>query len=344
MSLASRITLQETLPPEPEDILSASLGVIFPGDTVCQHGDAEHPSLLYTSPHLPRALLLELADPSGEEERRLFSHYLWNASLLLAELVERDTLGLAGHGIVGEPPSEVRGEKEEVLSFDVGGLSVAELGAGAGLPSIMAGLLGARRVLVTDYPSEAVLDTLRRNVERNTKPEMAPPLPTKPAAKEDDRRVEEEDKRGEEEGKGGKAEVQVEGHSWGDFTPSRTPHHHHHHHAYDRVLVCDGLWMPWQHDNLARSISYLLSEAPTARAWVVAGFHTGRARMAGFFDGGFLRREGVGLEVEGIWERDCDGVERAWDAEGEEDDPTVRKRWLVVAVLRRVGLGREEQR
>jgi hypothetical protein len=330
MSLASRITLQETLPPEPEDILSASLGVIFPGDTVNQHGDAEHSSFLYTSPHLPRALLLELADPRGEEERRLFSHYLWNSSLLLAEFVERDTLGLAEQG-EGEEPSEVGGEKKEEVSFDVKGLDVAELGAGTGLPSIMAGLLGARKVLVTDYPSEAVLDTLRRNVERNTKPEMAPPLPPAQPAAQDDRR-EEEDKGAKEEGQRGKGAVQVEGHSWGDFPPSFTPHHH----AYDRVLVCDCLWMPWQHDNLAHSISYLLAETPTARAWVVGGFHTGRARMAGFFDGEFLRREGVGLEVERIWERDCDGVERAWDAEGEEDDPTVRKRWLVVAVLRRV--------
>ncbi|KFH40604.1 putative nicotinamide N-methyltransferase-like protein [Hapsidospora chrysogenum ATCC 11550] len=317
MSLASRITLQETLAPEPEDILSASLGVIFPGDTVCSHGDAEHSTLLYTSPHLARALLLELADPRGEEERRLFSHYLWNSSLLLAEFVERDTLGLAEKGKGKE-------EEEEKVSFDVRGLDVAELGAGAGLPSIMAGLLGANKVLVTDYPSEAVLDTLRRNVERNTKPEMAPPLPAEPAAQEDDRRG--------EEGRRGKGEVQVEGHSWGDFSPSLTPHHH----VYDRVLACDCLWMPWQHDNLAHSISYLLAGTPSARAWVVAGFHTGRARMAGFFDAGFLRREGVGLEVERIWERDCDGVERAWDAEREEDDPTVRKRWLVVAVLRRV--------
>jgi hypothetical protein len=43
-----------------------------------------------TTASLPRPLQLDLAD------RRLFSHYLWNSSLRLAELVERDTLSANG--------------------------------------------------------------------------------------------------------------------------------------------------------------------------------------------------------------------------------------------------------
>ncbi|KFY30110.1 hypothetical protein V493_02134, partial [Pseudogymnoascus sp. VKM F-4281 (FW-2241)] len=39
------------------------------------------------------------------------------------------------------------------------------LGAGAGLPSLVAGRLGARRVVVTDYPDNSLIENLRWNIE-----------------------------------------------------------------------------------------------------------------------------------------------------------------------------------
>lgn len=312
MALTSRISTHRGNEPfDPEDLLYTSLGVIFPDDVTCQHGEAEN-SLVYASPHLPRPLVLDLAKPPSEDGR-LFAHYLWNASLLLAELVEGDTL-LRWRQREEEGGQWRNGKEEEPVGFDVGGLSVGELGAGTALPSIMAGLVGARRVLVTDYASSAVLEALRTNTERNVRPELAPPGVVVPPP----------------------SEVLVRGHGWGGELPDDTPSHQH---AYDRVFVCDCLWMPPQHGNLMRSVSMLLKRGPSARAFIVAGFHTGRAGMAGFFDAEALRCVG-GLEVERIWERDCDGVERAWDPHAEEEDSTARKRWLVVAVLRRV----EEER
>ncbi|KAH0493644.1 hypothetical protein TgHK011_000301 [Trichoderma gracile] len=340
-TLTSRISLQGDEPDGPEDYLSTSLGVIFPDDIVNQHGDAEH-SLVYASPKLPKPLLIELADPEGETDRRLFSHYLWNASLLLAELIERDSL------------DDEDQEKDEGLgkglSFDTRGLRTLELGAGTALPSMMAGLLGAAGVVVTDYPAPAVIKTLRANVARNIKPELAPVGKESLVTRD----------------------VLVEGHEWGVFeappaTASSTEQASEsaattsqpseesekkttmttqaskpetetafpasHKHASDRLFVADCLWMPWQHANLRRSIDHFLKRDASARAWVVAGFHTGRPKMAGFFDAEALREEG-GVEVERMWERDCDGVEREWDSE-REDDITERKRWLVVAVLKR---------
>ncbi|KAJ3517136.1 hypothetical protein NM208_g14750 [Fusarium decemcellulare] len=93
MSLTWRISLKGEEPETPEDYLSTALGVIFPDDITNQHGDAEH-SLLYASPHLPKPLVIDLADPVKEDDRKLFSHYLWNASLLLAEFIEADSLGV----------------------------------------------------------------------------------------------------------------------------------------------------------------------------------------------------------------------------------------------------------
>ena len=81
-------------------------------------------------------------------------------------------------------------------------------------------------------------------------------------------------------------------------------------------------------------MAHFLSREPHARVWVIAGFHTGRAKVAGFFEG--LGVEG--LEVEDLWERDVDGCEREWVTEREGEDVTGRKRWVVVAILRRKGM------
>jgi len=42
-----------------------------------------------------------------------------------------------------------------------------ELGAGAGLPSILSVLLGAELVVATDFPDKQIIENLRRNVAAN---------------------------------------------------------------------------------------------------------------------------------------------------------------------------------
>lgn len=103
---------------------------------------------------------------------------------------------------------------------------------------------------------------------------------------------------------------------------------------FTRVIAADCLWMPNQHEALVQSMLHFLSkEEEEARVWVVAGFHTGRARLAPFFDVVIEQ----GLEVEHIWERDVNGVERDWARERDagREDVTGRKRWLVIAILKR---------
>ena len=333
--------------PEPEDLLSSSLSVIFPDTVANQHGDASN-ALEYVSPHLPRRLRIELADPPDDQDRLLFGHYLWNASLLAAELVERGTL--AGDASADELDGAGEGELSAPRrTFDIRGKSVVELGAGTALPSTMAALLGAAEVVVTDYPSPTLLATLRANVARNISRENSPEgyVPEK---------------------------VEVLGHSWGEidgldqrkgafdiviaadclvsysfshqpYAPaspfhkqgalrrrqlsyaanSPTPESQHTHTHADR----DPQWMPWQHQNLLASTAHLLKRSPTARAWIIAGFHTGRRNMRGFFDPASLRA--AGLVAEYLWEVDCMGVERAWAWEREGEDV---RRWCSVGVLK----------
>lgn len=191
--------------------------------------------------------------------------------------------------------------------FDVSGLRTIELGAGTALPSIMSALLGAKRVVVTDYPSPAVLKTLRENVAGAVRSGYAPP------------------------GRFAVDEVVVQAHAWGELEGPLAAENRH---AFDRVVAADCLWMPGQHANLRRSIAWFLAEGEEARVWIVAGFHTGRQTLGAFFERDALAE--VGLEVECMWERDCNGRDRDWVWDRGIEDISERKRWHAVSVLRRI--------
>lgn len=72
---------------------------------------------------------------------------------------------------------------------------------------------------------------------------------------------------------------------------------------------------------------------PEGRVLVIAGFHTGRANVASFFD----VAEEQGLDVEEIYEDDAEGVRREWSSEenGASDGGSFLKKWLVLATLKR---------
>lgn len=92
--------------------------------------------------------------------------------------------------------------------------------------------------------------------------------------------------------------------------------------------------MPWEHENLARSMLHFIADTPDARILCIAGFHTGRAKIAPFFEQVIPQQ---GLEVEDIFEMDADGQRRPWAAErdGGTENVGERKKWLVLARIRR---------
>ncbi|EKD11909.1 nicotinamide N-methyltransferase [Drepanopeziza brunnea f. sp. 'multigermtubi' MB_m1] len=285
--LTDKIRLSGPESQEPEDYLCSSLAVIFPDDIMNQHGDA-YSSVIYLSPS-HGSFELSLADPQGEDSRKLFSHFLWNASVQLAEFIEEGRLR----------------QGEEVEQWSVRGERVLELGAGTGLAGIVATLEGAEEVVISDYPADEVLKNIQANVDRNVAPRR-----TKSA--------------------GGVAKVEVQGHEWGVLEDKFSMENKG---GFGVVLVADCLWMPWQHSNLLKSIAWFLKA--NGRAWVVAGFHTGREKMRGFYDGVVLKE--AGLEIERIWERNAEGHEREWVEDRGIEDVTERKRWLVIGVLKKVG-------
>jgi hypothetical protein len=83
-------------------------------------------------------------------------------------------------------------------------------------------------------------------------------------------------------------------------------------------------------------MQYFLAPAPSARILVIAGFHTGRAKLAAFFENAVPNSA---LEVEEIFELDADGRRRVWQAHAAEEAVGERKKWLVVAKLKRNMMG-----
>ncbi|KAK1636988.1 nicotinamide N-methyltransferase [Colletotrichum phormii] len=82
-----------------------------------------------------RVLTLHLVGYSPTE-----AHHLWNGSRVVSDYFEAE-------------PSRVKGK------------TVLELGAGAGLPSLTAGILGAERVVVSDFPDVDIVMTMQKNVD-----------------------------------------------------------------------------------------------------------------------------------------------------------------------------------
>ncbi|KAH9996385.1 hypothetical protein BJV74DRAFT_827878 [Russula compacta] len=75
----------------------------------------------------------------------LWGHYLWNAARALAGFLQRTPKLYAGR-------------------------TVLELGAGGGLPGLVAAKCGARKVVLTDYPDQALVDNMAYNVVQNVEP------------------------------------------------------------------------------------------------------------------------------------------------------------------------------
>lgn len=127
-AMSSLTDLIRIIPPDteetPEDIFAAAPGFLFTDDLRNQHGDAGDVIIYKSQPFGDLSLLT--ADPSKEDERQLFSHYLWNAGVLMAERVsgqrllsdqERDQWSLVGQSVL-----ELGAGADLMVSFTVGAM------------------------------------------------------------------------------------------------------------------------------------------------------------------------------------------------------------------------------
>jgi predicted nicotinamide N-methyase len=160
-------------------------------------------------------------------------------------------------------------------------------------------LLTVCQVVLSDYPAPAVL----ANISSNAKKAI-------PAGLE--------------------SAYRIEGHEWGELNTDFSTKSQH---QFECILAADCFWMPGQHLNLVRSMLHFLTLDACGRVFAIAAFHTGRAKVAGFFD---VAAE-EGLDIEDIYEENADGMRREWlkERDGGREDHNERKKWLAIAVLRR---------
>ncbi|KAK6333620.1 hypothetical protein TWF730_003806 [Orbilia blumenaviensis] len=184
----------------------------------------------------------------------------------------------------------------ETGELNVDGETVLELGAGAALPSLLSAISGAKTIVITDYPAPEILANITSNVALN-KPKFT------------------------------SSDIQVYGHTWGNLDEEVATKYAH---SFTRIIAADTLWMTWEHENLVKSMLHFLDDSPTSRVVVVAGLHTGRQKMANFWD-----VAGESFDIDTIVERDIDGIEREYKADRGIEDVIERKRWLIVGTLKK---------
>lgn len=144
----------------------------------------------------------------------LWGHHLWNAGRLISTYLETH-------------PSLIAGK------------TVLELGAGAGLPSLVCGVLGARKVVVSDYPDPDLVQNLWRNVEAC---ELLPA--------------------------GSKKNVVAEGYCWGADTAPLLAHLPTGARGFDVLILADLLFNHSEHGKLVQTIQSTLSRSEGAKALV----------------------------------------------------------------------------
>lgn len=149
--------------------------------------------------------------------------------------------------------------------------------------------------MISDYPGPEILKNIRQNIDLN---QSLLPHPEN---------------------------ISIVGHMWGQPSPELTPN------SFSIIIAADTLWMDWEHENLVKSMLLYLDHRHSSLVLVVAGLHTGRRKVANFFEVASAN----GLAINSITEVDVEGNHRKWEEDRGFEDQVERKKWLIVGILKR---------
>ncbi|KAK0707401.1 hypothetical protein B0H67DRAFT_647589 [Lasiosphaeris hirsuta] len=182
----------------------------------------------------------------------LEAHHLWNGARVVAGHFEAH-------------PEVVRGRR------------VLELGAGAGLPSIVAAAVGAAKVVMTDFPDPDLLQTMRRNISE---------CALIPRAGDND------------------GPCVADGYVWGGAPAHLLAHLGGDNQKFDVLVLADLLFRHTEHHALLRSIATTMARSPRSMALVVFTSYRPwlQHKDLAFFD----RARAQGFEVEKLFEKKMD--------------------------------------
>ncbi|KAL1726233.1 putative methyltransferase-domain-containing protein [Schizophyllum commune] len=253
-----------------EDVFSDALYTLYDYQPITHASAGQRYTYKYPSTERPLSVILTTPDTDAANWE-LHASSIWTSAVYLADHIEE----------IDIPPKA----------------SVLELGAGAGLPSIvLAALHPHASVTISDYPDQQVLSTLQQNIESNHV----------------------------------SSHCRAAGYAWGTdpapvlrYAPD----------GYDIVLAADTLWNPTLRGSFIASVESTLGQADHARAYLVAGLHTGRYTLQAFLD---AVEKSSKLTVDSLVEREARGSERrAWDVtHADSDDDKERRRWVLWIVLK----------
>ncbi|KAG0709415.1 WD40-repeat-containing domain protein [Suillus ampliporus] len=268
---------------DPEDIMSTSLQTLYDYTPITH--SAPGSIFTYTIKRDgggPGLGVITLQTPDTQASNwSLHASSIWVSSLYIADHIEDLQLDLF---------------KDRKV------VRILELGAGAGLPSIMiARATPNAAVVVSDYPDENLICTLSDNVRRNHASERCWAVP----------------------------------YAWGnDISPLLAPTQQNREGSalFDIIVAADTLWNSELHVQFINTLCMCLDHSPDARVHLVAGLHTGRYTVQSFLDTVMTHK----LQVERVVEREVTGsVQRPWDVtRAESEDERERRRWVVWMVLK----------
>ncbi|KAK2737956.1 hypothetical protein FQN57_007310 [Myotisia sp. PD_48] len=153
---------------------------------------------------------------SGEKLNIRLGNLVWNAARVVSEYLE---------------------DKAQEW---VEGKDILELGAGAGLPSMVCAISRARTVVVTDYPDSSLVENMRINASNCEHLISQKPSP-----------------------------LHVEGYSWGASTETICSYLETPSAGFDVLILADVIYNHPQHHNLILSVKKTLKNSPESVAFVV---------------------------------------------------------------------------
>ncbi|CAN8097895.1 unnamed protein product [Discula destructiva] len=223
------------------------------------------------------------------------AHYLWNGARVISDYFQVN-------------PDVVRGK------------TVLELGAGAGLPSIVAAVQGAKKVVMTDYPDVDIVEVMWKNING------CELLPAAGQGQRDSAAAGDDESGGGEAGRRRQDALVAQGYIWGRSAAPLLAELPAGYAGFDVLVLADLLFRHSEHGHLLDTIRDTLAKGPESKALV---FFTSyrpwlRHKDLAFFD---LARE-RGFVVEQILER---VMERPM-FDNDPGDEEVRKRvtgWAV---------------
>lgn len=174
----------------------------------------------------------------------LEAHHLWNGSRIVSNYLETH-------------PDLVHNK------------SVLELGAGAGLPSLVAGVLGARKVVMTDFPDADLIATMQKNIDLCSQLSYIKNSLSPSAAAAQEGRFEHTENELEWKEREARCPVVTRGYIWGaDPTPLLEIIRSESSNGFDVLILADLLFRHSEHGHLLDTISSAMKKAPDAKALV----------------------------------------------------------------------------